>query len=98
MTTFFKYHGAGNDFIMIDNRDGSFNVKNTKNIRLLCDRHFGIGADGIILLEKPTISADKQKRYDFKMVYINSDGSIGSMCENGARCSAISKCPGATLL
>jgi len=86
MLKFYKYHGAGNDFIIIDNRDGSFDVKNTENIRLLCDRHSGIGADGIILLEKPTISANKQKGYDFKMVYINSDGSIGSMCGNGARC------------
>lgn len=86
MTIFYKYHGTGNDFIMIDNRDKSFNLNNTEKIKLLCDRHFGIGADGIILLEKPITSAGKQESYDFKMVYINSDGSIGSMCGNGARC------------
>jgi len=79
MTIFHKYHGAGNDFILMDNRDKSFDTKNVNNIRLLCDRHFGIGADGIILLEK-------HEGYDFKMVFINNDGSMGSMCGNGGRC------------
>jgi len=79
MTKFYKYHGAGNDFIIIDNRNGNFDVKNTENIGLLCHRRFGIGADGIILLEE-------QKGYDFKMVFVNNDGSMGSMCGNGGRC------------
>lgn len=79
MIEFYKYHGAGNDFIMIDNRDNSFDVKNIDNIKLLCHRRFGIGADGIILLEK-------QESYDFKMVFANNDGSMGPMCGNGGRC------------
>ncbi|MCX6751525.1 MAG: diaminopimelate epimerase [Candidatus Nomurabacteria bacterium] len=86
MTIFYKYHGAGNDFIMIDNRDGNFDIKNIDNIKLLCHRRFGVGADGIILLEEPTTSADKQEGYDFKMVFANNDGSMGPMCGNGGRC------------
>jgi len=75
---FYKYHGAGNDFIIVDNRDGNFSADNVERIKLLCHRHFGIGADGILLLEKSS-------RGDFKMIYINSDGSRGSMCGNGGR-------------
>ena len=77
----YKYHGAGNDFIMIDNRDGIFDTKNTDRIKLLCDRHFGIGADGIILLEL----SDKA---DCFMNYYNSDGTLAEMCGNGVRCLA----------
>ncbi len=72
---FYKYHGAGNDFIMINNRDGNSDVK---DIKLLCDRHFGIGADGLILLE----SSDKA---DCFMNYYNADGTLAEMCGNGVR-------------
>lgn len=79
MLKFYKYHGAGNDFVMIDNRDKNFDIKNVDNVKLLCHRRFGVGADGIILLENCP-------NYDFKMVFINNDGSMGSMCGNGGRC------------
>ncbi|MFA5936267.1 MAG: diaminopimelate epimerase [Candidatus Paceibacterota bacterium] len=79
MTKFYKYHGAGNDFIMIDNRDKHFDVKDIEKIKFLCHRHFGIGADGIQIVQS-------HPNYDFEMIFVNSDGSIGSMCGNGGRC------------
>lgn len=77
---FSKFHGAGNDFILLDNRKEKYSHLIPSTIKWLCDRHFGIGADGLIMLEK-------SKTAHFVMRYFNADGNPGSMCGNGSRCA-----------
>ena len=80
---FYKYQGAGNDFLIADNRDGSV-VLSTEQIAALCDRRYGVGADGLMLLDAPADGCCSQE--SFRMTYFNSDGSGGMMCGNGGRC------------
>jgi diaminopimelate epimerase len=77
--TFYKYHGTGNDFILLDNRDGHADHLTRSTIAAWCHRRFGVGADGLMLL-------GLKDGYDFTMAYFNADGAPGSMCGNGARC------------
>lgn len=81
MIAFNKFQGAGNDFIIIDNRNEIFNPADHELIGKLCNRRFGVGGDGLILINKVT------GEYDFEMVYFNSDGFEGTMCGNGGRCA-----------
>lgn len=84
---FYKYQGAGNDFLIADNRDGHLKEIDgvlygedwSRSIAEICDRRYGVGADGVMLL-------DNSEKYDFRMAYYNSDGSGGMMCGNGGRC------------
>lgn len=76
---FYKYQGAGNDFILIDNRLQQFNHQQPELIAGLCNRRFGIGGDGIMFLQL-------KEAFDFEMVYYNADGKPSSMCGNGGRC------------
>src|SRR6476646_10274576 len=77
---FHKYQGTGNDFILLDNREGKINLSR-EEVAWLCHRRFGIGADGLMLLELV-------EGADFRMVYYNSDGGESTMCGNGGRCIA----------
>ncbi len=76
---FSKYHGTGNDFLLIDGRESKFPFSDQSLIQKLCHRRFGVGADGLIVLEK-------SGKFDFTMKYFNADGREGSMCGNGGRC------------
>ncbi len=76
---FHKYQGTGNDFVICDNRNGEVGKLTPAQVKKICDRRFGVGADGMMLLEDA-------RGADFKMVYYNADGNLSSMCGNGGRC------------
>lgn len=76
---FYKYQGTGNDFVILDNRQNQYDSLTTKQVKKICHRRFGIGADGLMLLNNTA-------GYDFEMKYYNSDGNPSSMCGNGGRC------------
>jgi len=76
---FDKYQGAGNDFVLLDNRENNYDKITSEQVKTICDRHFGIGADGLMML-------NKKDGFDFEMIYYNADGNVGSMCGNGGRC------------
>lgn len=76
---FYKYQGTGNDFVILDNRSGQYNELTNEQVKFICNRRFGIGADGLMLL-------NQLEGYDFEMKYYNADGGESSMCGNGGRC------------
>jgi diaminopimelate epimerase len=76
---FYKYQGTGNDFVILDNRDEAYNNLTLEQVRFMCNRRFGVGADGLMML-------NKQSAFDFEMKYFNADGRESSMCGNGGRC------------
>lgn len=76
---FYKYQGTGNDFVILDNRDGKYSNITKEQVRNICSRRFGVGADGLMML-------DTKPPYDFEMRYFNADGGESSMCGNGGRC------------
>jgi diaminopimelate epimerase len=76
---FYKYQGTGNDFVILDNRLGIYNTLTNLQVKRICERRFGVGADGLMML-------NTRPGYDFEMKYFNSDGNEGSMCGNGGRC------------
>ncbi len=76
---FYKYQGTGNDFVILDNRNNTYGTLTPKQVKNICNRRFGIGADGLMLLANKT-------GYDFEMIYFNADGNESSMCGNGGRC------------
>ena len=76
---FYKYQGTGNDFVILDNRNKTYDGLSKAEVKFMCDRRFGIGGDGLMLL-------NLLEGYDFEMVYYNADGGESSMCGNGGRC------------
>ncbi len=76
---FYKYQGTGNDFVLVDNREGVYSTLTQKQVEKICNRRFGVGADGFMLL-------NNKEGYDFEMIYYNANGLEGSMCGNGGRC------------
>ena len=78
---FTKMHGAGNDFILVDDRDANFPVHDHRRIAMMATRRVGVGCEGVIILQKSLVC-------DFKMMFFNPDGTEAELCGNGARCIA----------